>query len=88
MTLGLYVIGHLTGDLKGVAAKSHSELTKTVMTGLCYLCPNLEVLNIKGQAAMGTSVSWPYQMAASAYGFLYAAILLTCACIVFQRRDF
>ena len=88
MTLGLYLIGHLTTDFKGIAEKSQSETVKAVTTALYYLCPNLEALNIKGQAAAGTVVTFSYQAAATAYGLLYAALLLTTACIVFQRRDF
>lgn len=88
MTLGIYVIGHLTGDLKGIAAKSASETVKGVMTALYYVCPNLEALNIKGQAAMGTPVALSYQLVASGYGLVYAAVLIAAACAVFNRRDF
>ena len=88
MTLGLYVIGHLTADLKGVAAKSSSEVVKAVMTGLYYMCPNLEALNIKGLAAQGAAVPLSYQALASAYGMVYAAALIVAACAVFSRRDF
>lgn len=88
MTLGLYVIGHLTTDLKGIAQKGENELVKTVMTGLYYICPNLEMLNVKGQAARGVTVAFSYQFLATAYGLLYAAMLITAACVIFQRRDF
>lgn len=88
MTLGLYVIGHLTSDLKGIAEKSQNQATEAVMTALYYLCPNLELLNIKGQAAAGVQVSLAYQSLATVYGLLYAALLLVAACVVFQRRDF
>jgi ABC-type transport system involved in multi-copper enzyme maturation permease subunit len=88
LTLGFYVIGHLSSDLKGLAQKGQSEMVKAVMTGVYYLCPNLEVLNIKGQAAIGMPASWSYQALASLYGLAYTALLLTAACIVFQRRDF
>lgn len=88
MTLGLYVIGHLTSDLKGIASKSSSELVKAVMTGLYYICPNLEALNIKGLAAQGEAVTASYQVVASMYGMVYAAVLITAACMVFSRRDF
>jgi ABC-type transport system involved in multi-copper enzyme maturation permease subunit len=88
MTLGLYLIGHLTTDLKGIAEKSHSGAMKAIVSSLYYVCPNLEVLNMKGQAASGASITFSYQAAATAYGLLYAAFLLTTACIVFQRRDF
>lgn len=88
MTLGLYVVGHLTGDLKGLAEKSPSEFVKAVVTGLYYLCPNLELLNVKGQAASGIAVALSYQWLATAYGLVYASLLLAGACLIFQRRDF
>lgn len=87
-TLALYVIGHLSTDLKGIAEKSESETVRTAMKAVYYLCPNLEVLNMKGQAAMGVSVAWSYQALASVYGLLYVALLISAACVVFQRRDF
>jgi ABC-type transport system involved in multi-copper enzyme maturation permease subunit len=88
MTLAFYVIGHLTTDLRGIAEKTKSEALKSIMTGLYYVCPNLEMLNVKGQAATGTAVSISYQAAASLYGLLYTALLLTAACMVFQKREF
>ena len=88
MTLGLYVIGHLTSDLKGIAEKSQNQLTEAVLTALYYVCPNFELLNIKGQAANGVLVEMGYQVTATAYGLLYAGLLLTGACLIFQRRDF
>jgi len=88
LTIGLYVIGHLTPDLKGIAEKSQNELATMLLTGIYYICPNLELLNIKGQAASGVAVSLTYQAWASAYGVLYAGLLLAGACVIFQRRDF
>jgi len=88
MTLGLYVIGHLTSDLKAIAEKSKDQLNETILTVLYYICPNLELLNIKGQAAAGIQVSFAYQALATVYGLLYAALLLAAACVIFQRRDF
>ena len=88
LTLGLFVVGHLTQDLKGIAEKSQNDVMTAIMTGIYYLCPNLELLNIKGPAAAGISVSLTYQAWATAYGLLYAGMLLAVACIIFQRRDF
>ena len=88
MTLGLYVIGHLTPDVKGIAEKSQNELVTMLLTGIYYLCPNLEMLNIKGQASAGVSVSLAYQSMATIYGLFYASLLLAVACVIFQRRDF
>jgi Cu-processing system permease protein len=88
LTLGIYVIGHLTTDLKNVAGKSGNETANAIMNGLYYLCPNLESLNIKGQAAVGIPVGPDYLVLASLYGLVYAAVLVAGACFVFQRRDF
>ena len=87
-TIGVYVVGHLTGDLKAIAEKSQNGAVKSLMTILYYICPNLEVLNIKGQAASGVSVSLAFQSMATLYGLLYATLLLVAACLIFQRRDF
>jgi len=88
MTLGLFVVGHLTSGLKGIAEKSQSQFTEAALTALYYICPNLEMLNIKGQAASGLLVAAGYQATATVYGLLYAGLLLTGACFIFQRRDF
>jgi len=87
-TLGLYVIGHLTADLRTMVANSEGGVGKIVVTLLYYLCPNLEMLNIKGQAAAGVAAAPDYMLLASLYGLLYAGVLVTGACLVFQRRDF
>jgi len=88
MTLGLYVIGHLTSDMKSIAEKGQNPVTESVMAALYYICPNLEMLNVKGQAASGLLVDVGYQATATAYGLVYAGLLLTGACLIFQRRDF
>lgn len=88
MTIGFYIIGHITTDLKEIANRSETPLTQAIMSGLYYICPNLEWLNIKGQAARGVIVSGEYQLAATTYGLLYAGLLLFGACRVFERRDF
>lgn len=87
-TLGLYLIGHLTSDLRQLADKSSSEFTKGLITGLYYLSPNLEVLNIKGQAVSGVSLAWSYQLSATLYGLFYTSLLLAGAAVIFQRRNF
>lgn len=87
-TLGIYVIGHLTSDLRGMVAHSENGAVKALVDVLYYLFPNLEMLNIKGQAAVGILAAPEYVMLASLYGLLYAGVLLAGACLVFQRRDF
>ena len=87
-TIGLYIIGHLTTDLRGLAQKSQSEAVKAVANGVYYLFPNLDMLNMKGQAAMGIAIPLSYQALATTYGLLYAGMLIVGACLIFQQRDF
>jgi ABC-type transport system involved in multi-copper enzyme maturation permease subunit len=87
-TIGLYIIGHLTTDLRGIAQKSQSEVIKVVADGVYYLCPNLDMLNMKGPAATGVAIALSYEALATLYGLLYAGMLIVGACLVFQRRDF
>jgi ABC-type transport system involved in multi-copper enzyme maturation permease subunit len=87
-TLGIYVIGHLTADLRSLTVTSESGVVKTVVDALYYLSPNLEMLNIKGQAAVGILAAPEYLLFASLYGLFYAGALLSGACLVFQQRDF
>ena len=88
LTIGIYVVGHLTADLRTVAANSGSAVANILVNVLYYLCPNLEMLNIKGQAAVGILVTSEYLLLASLYGLVYAAVLITGGCLIFQRRDF
>lgn len=88
LTLGVYILGHLTPDLVGIASKSESAVTQALMTGIYYIIPNLELLNVKGQAANGVTIEWLYLLSATGYGLLYAGMVLAVACLVFQRREF
>jgi ABC-type transport system involved in multi-copper enzyme maturation permease subunit len=87
-TLAIYVIGHLTDDLKALAAKLPQGLTKVFLDLLYYILPNLSNFNIKGQAVHGIPVEPQYLLAALAYGLAYGAGILVLACVIFQRRDF
>jgi ABC-type transport system involved in multi-copper enzyme maturation permease subunit len=87
-TIGLYIIGHLTTDLRGIAQKGQSGALKAVINGVYYLFPNLDMLNMKGPAAMGVPIALSYQALATLYGLLYAGMLIVGACLIFQRRDF
>lgn len=87
-TLAIYVIGHLTDDLKALAGKLPQGLTKAFLDLLYYILPNLSNFNIKGQAVHGIPVEPSYLLAAVAYGVTYGAGILVLACVIFQRRDF
>jgi ABC-type transport system involved in multi-copper enzyme maturation permease subunit len=87
-TLAIYVIGHLTDDLRTLGAKLGESLTKVILDVLYYSLPNLDYFNVKGQAVHGLPIEPSYLVSAATYGIAYTTILLILACLIFQRRDF
>lgn len=86
--LGLYVIGHLSSDIKAFSEKAGGAFVKFAGSAIYYLLPNLENFNIKSEAVSGIYVGWQYLFLVSGYAFIYTAIVLIAAMIVFQRKDF
>ncbi|MGQ0557805.1 MAG: ABC transporter permease [Nitrospiraceae bacterium] len=86
-TLAVYVIGHLSGDLKEFAKKL-DEVSQMVVNAIYYTLPNLERFNLKGHVIHHLDFGLTDMALTSAYGLTYAAFLLLLASIIFQRRDF
>jgi ABC-type transport system involved in multi-copper enzyme maturation permease subunit len=86
-TLAIYVIGHLTADLKTFGQKMDG-LGRSVLEGMYYLLPNLERFNLKGHVTHQLDVPLNDLMLIVAYGMAYTAFLLLLASMIFQRRDF
>jgi Cu-processing system permease protein len=86
-TLALFLIGHLLGDLRAFQERSQSTLTKRLAALLYHALPDLELLNLKSQAANGLPVQARFVTTSAAYGLVYAALLLGLAILLFRRRD-
>ncbi|MBH0179337.1 MAG: ABC transporter permease [Nitrospira sp.] len=86
-TLAIYVIGHLTADLKTFGLKMEG-LGRSVLEGMYYLLPNLERFNLKGHVTHQLDVPLNDLALIVAYGMAYTAFLLLLASVIFQRRDF
>jgi ABC-type transport system involved in multi-copper enzyme maturation permease subunit len=86
-TLALYIIGHLTPDLKLFGEKM-DDVGRAALNGLYYVLPNLERFNLKGHVTHHIEVPASDLFLIAAYGLLYVSLLLTISSIIFQRRDF
>ncbi len=86
-TLAVYVIGHLSGDLKEFAKKL-DDVSQMVVNAIYYTLPNLERFNLKGHVIHHLDFGLTDMALTSAYGLIYAAFLLLLASVIFQRRDF
>jgi ABC-type transport system involved in multi-copper enzyme maturation permease subunit len=86
-TLAVYVIGHLSGDLKEFSKKM-DDVSQMVINAIYYTLPNLERFNLKGHVIHHLDFGLTDMALTSAYGLTYAAFLLLLASVIFQRRDF
>jgi Cu-processing system permease protein len=86
-TLGLFVIGHLTGTLRAIAERAPGGGGRLFAAVLYRTLPNLEAFNVKGRVANSELVSLAEVGLAGAYGALYLAALLALAILIFERRE-
>ncbi len=86
-TLAVYVIGHLSGDLKEFARKL-DDISQVAVNAIYYTLPNLERFNLKGHVIHHLDFGMADMALTLAYGLTYAAFLLLLASVIFQRRDF
>jgi len=86
-TLAVYVIGHLSGDLKDFARKL-DDVSQMAVNAIYYALPNLERFNLKGHVIHHLDFGIADMALTLAYGLTYAAFLLLLASVIFQRRDF
>jgi ABC-type transport system involved in multi-copper enzyme maturation permease subunit len=84
---GIWMVGHLTRDLRDIGASSLSESVKQATAIFHRLMPDLESFNFSLQAAHGLAFAASDVWLPLVYGAGYVAILLVSAIAVFERRD-
>jgi ABC-type transport system involved in multi-copper enzyme maturation permease subunit len=85
--LSTFLVGHLVSDLRVYGERSKSGLARTVTGALYRALPNLELLNLKAQAANDLPVPDGFTASSAAYGLVYALLVLLLAIAIFRRRD-
>jgi ABC-type transport system involved in multi-copper enzyme maturation permease subunit len=87
-TFAVYFVGHLTRDLRLLAAMSQSPVVKIVSLFLYYVLPNLSNFNVRAEVVHGAVLD-PYALLFSIlYSVVYAATLLLISIAVFNRKEF
>jgi len=86
-TLALFVIGHLSADLKMLGEKFDGA-GRGVLNGIYYVLPNLERFNLKGHVIHRLDIGFADLALIVCYGLAYTALLLLASSLIFQRRDF
>jgi ABC-type transport system involved in multi-copper enzyme maturation permease subunit len=86
-TLGVYVVGQWSYDLRAFAAKSPAAL-RHALDAAASVVPNLPLFNLRTLAAGGQLAGWDHLAMATAYAALYAGCVLALAAAAFESRDF
>jgi Cu-processing system permease protein len=87
-SVGLYLVGHLTRDLRGLGAGSDSELTQQVTAWIHRVFPDLSALDRVVEAVHGLPIPAPEVGWAVVAGAAWCMGFLLVAVWVFERRDF
>ncbi len=88
LTFMVFIIGHFSADLKMLAVSLGSSGARWLFTGLYYLLPNLANYSFITPAAHGHAPSPGFILATTLYAFIYIAVILAAATLVFSRRNF
>lgn len=88
LTFFIFIIGHFSADLKGLATSMGSTSARWLFGGLYYLLPNLANLSYITPAAHHQLPEATYVGAAVLYSFIYIAVILAAATLIFSRRNF
>ena len=86
-TLSIFIIGHLTKDLKMLAESGENVVFQQFADGLYYFFPNLENLNFKARVVHNIPIPYSEIYFGLIYGGLYTVVILLLALMIFERRD-
>jgi ABC-type transport system involved in multi-copper enzyme maturation permease subunit len=88
LTFFVFIIGHFSADLKGLANSMGSAAARWLFRGLYYLLPNLANLSFVTPAAHGQMPTAAHAVLAILYALVYIAVILAAATLIFSRRNF
>ena len=87
-TLGFYVAGHFSADLKNFDMVLDNRGAVLIARGMYWILPNLAPFDVKAQVVHAQAVPLGYMALTLLYGAAYIAVLVTMAVMIFSRRDF
>jgi ABC-type transport system involved in multi-copper enzyme maturation permease subunit len=88
LTFFVFIIGHFSSDLNGLAASLGGIAARAFFTAVYYLLPNLANYSFVTPAAHGHVPGVQYLAGAILYAMLYVALILAATILIFSRRNF
>ncbi len=86
-TLGFYIVGQWSYDLRGFAERFPAGLAAVLKVAV-NLVPNLPLFNMRTLAAAGETATSLHLLIATAYALVYCGCVLSLAAAAFETRDF
>ena len=86
-SLGVYMLGHLSRDLRELGQQSDLEGVTEIATWIYRILPDLESFNLSIQAVHGLAISREEVILPILYALTYTAVLLFLAILIFRGRD-
>ena len=87
-TFAVYFVGHLSRDLKLLAAMSPSPVVKAASYLFYYVLPNLGNFNIRPEVVYGAPLDPSALLLSGLYALVYTATLLLISAAIFNRKEF
>jgi len=88
LTVGFYIVGHFSTDLRNFQQVVDSPVAARLARGLYWVLPNLAQFDVKSAVVHGQTVTAGYLAIVVAYGLAYIGMLLIVSVAIFSRRDF
>jgi ABC-type transport system involved in multi-copper enzyme maturation permease subunit len=88
LTFFVFVIGHFSSDLKGLATSLGSAVARIFFTVVYYLVPNFANYSFVTPAAHGHVPGIQHFAGSLLYALLYVAVVLAATILIFRRRNF
>ena len=86
-TLGLYVGGIFTQDIRAMGEMSKNPGLEKLTAAISYLLPNFNAFNVIGAVAHEKPIPWILVFENTAYAILYTTVTLVGAAAIFSNRD-
>ena len=89
LTLGVWVVGLFSEDLRGFSAIVNSPALASAVRGVGTIVPAFSAFDIKAEVVSGRPpVLWTYVGMTTLYAALYAGALVGASMAIFSRREF
>lgn len=87
-SLGVFVAGQFSGELRNLSTALGSRLAGGVGTVLGIVLPSFSAFDVKAQVVHGLPIPLEFLGLTLAYGVIYAAAVLAATIAIFNRREF